>query len=108
MEGIIGRTVEVLKALANPVRLSILALCLKHERSSRELREILGISKPLLIAHLRRLVALGLLEYRVEFDEKRMIVKKYYKTRIKEICVDRGLLEEIAREIAGAGEESSP
>ncbi len=94
------RIARIMKALANPLRLKILALCLKEEKTSREIREKLGISKPLLIAHLRELVSLGLLEYRVELDRKRMIVRKYYKTKNNlQVCVDTELLELIAREI---------
>lgn len=90
---------ELLKVLANPTRLKILALCLSEERTSRELREILKISKPLLIAHTRKLVNAGLLEYRAEMDERRMIVRKYYRTRIFEICVTHELLKEISEEL---------
>lgn len=92
------RLAELLKVLANPIRLKILALCLSKERTSRELREELGISKPLLIAHLRKLVDSGLLEYRTELDEERMIVRKYYKTKSFEICVNSEILEEIFEE----------
>ena len=85
-----------MKTLANPIRLRILALCVSKERTSRELREILGISKPLLITHLRKLVKGGFLDYRAELDESRMIVRKYYKTKNIEICVDMETLKEIA------------
>jgi len=87
---------ELLKILANPIRLKILALCLKKERNSRELRKILGISKPLLISHLRKLVNAGFLESRVEVDKDKIIVRKYYKTRDLEICVGKTILGEIA------------
>ena len=96
MENATKRVAEIFKAIANPLRLKILALCLEKERTSRELREILGISKPLLIVHLRKLVETGLLEYRVELDPNRMIVIKYYRTKpdIK-ICLDKKTLKEI-------------
>ncbi len=94
------RFAELLKVLANPIRLKILALCLSKERSGRELRESLGISKPLLIAHLRKLVEAGLLEYRTELDEERMIVRKYYRTRRFEICVNSDVLEAILEDIS--------
>ncbi len=86
---------EVLKVLANPVRLKILALCLFEERSSRELREMLGISKPLLINHIKKLVNAKLLDVRVAFDEERMVVIKYYKTNEFKVVVDGKVLEEI-------------
>ncbi len=92
------RLAELLKVLASPIRLKILALCLSKERTSRELREELGISKPLLIAHLRKLVDAGLLEYRTELDEERVIVRKYYKTKSFEICINPEILEEIFEE----------
>ncbi len=100
MSGIAENFAEVLKVLANPIRLKILALCLDRERSSKELREALGISKPLLIVHLRKLVDLGLLEYRVELDERKMIVKKYYRTRKDiNICINPEILRMILEEI---------
>ena len=96
MEDVAERVAKIFKALANPLRLKILALCLDKERSSRELREILGISKPLLIAHLKKLVELGLLEYSTELDSQKMIVRKYYRTsRNIRICLDEKVLEKI-------------
>jgi len=89
--------VKVLKALSNPVRLKILALCSIKERSSRELRELLNLSKPLLIVHLRKLLDAGLLEYRAELDERRMITRKYYRTiENLKICIDIEILSRIA------------
>lgn len=44
--------------------------------SSRELREALGISKPLLIAHIRILLRAELLSYRIKVDEIKGVIKK--------------------------------
>jgi len=94
------RLAELFKALSNPIRLKILALCYTRERTSRELREVLGISKPLLIAHLRKLMELGLIEYRVVFDEERVVAMKVYRTpRNLRLCIDGNLLSKIAKEI---------
>ena len=93
---------SVLKALANPTRLKILALCSSHERSSRELREALGISKPLLIAHLRILLRTGLLSYRIEVDEERGVIRKYYRTEDFRICVSREYLSKLSQGGGGA------
>ena len=90
---------ELLKILSNPIRLKILALCSKKEMSSKELREILEISKPLLINHLRKLINMGLLNFRIEIDEKKAIVRKYYKSGDIEICINRKLFDEIAKKI---------
>ncbi|HDH07051.1 MAG TPA: ArsR family transcriptional regulator [Thermoproteales archaeon] len=88
------------KVLSNPIRLRILALCLAGERTSRELRESLGISKPLLIAHLRKLVNAGFLTYRVEVDEERGIVRKYYRTvNGFRVCIDEEDLRAISSSI---------
>ncbi len=80
---------EILKVLANPIRIRILELCLRRERSSTELRRILGISKPLLISHVKKLTSLGLLVPRLVIDEKRGILRKYYRTGEWEVCVKR-------------------
>ncbi|NJE60899.1 ArsR family transcriptional regulator [Thermococcus sp. 21S7] len=95
----IQRISETFKALSSPTRLRILVLCMGEEKTSRELREALGISKPLLISHLRKLLSAGLLEYRVELDKKRMIVRKYYRTRADVPCI-----EEILRSVKGRPE----
>ncbi len=95
----IQRLSETFKALSNPTRLRILILCMDAEKTSRELREALGISKPLLISHLRKLLNAGFLEYRVELDEKRMIVRKHYRTRGDVPCI-----EEILRSVRDRSE----
>ncbi len=89
---------KILGALANPTRLKILALCTEKERTSRELREILGISKPLLIAHLKVLINIGLLEYRTELDKEKFVIRKIYKTRDFEICIHKKELLRIMKE----------
>ncbi len=106
--GVAERFSELLKVLSNPIRLKILALCLERERSSKELREKLGISKPLLIAHLRKLLNAGFLEYRTELDNARMIVRKYYRTRDLELCIDEDFLRRIAREMNHKRRRKSP
>ncbi len=90
---------ELLKVLASSLRLRILALCLDKERTSRELRETLNLSKPLLIMHLRKLVNAGFLEYRTELDKTKVIVRKYYKTKDLKLCIDTDLLREISKEL---------
>jgi len=96
------RSADLFKALSSPIRLKILALCLNEEKTSKQLREALGISKPLLISHLRKLMNSGLLEYRIELDERRMIVRKYYRAKNIDICI-AAVLEEILRELESGG-----
>ncbi len=96
-KGFVDEISELLKILSHPIRLKILTLCSKREFTSRELREYLGISKPLLISHLKKLITGGFLEYRIELDEERMIVRKFYKTKEFEICVNSELLKKMGK-----------
>ncbi|MEB3759309.1 MAG: ArsR family transcriptional regulator [Desulfurococcales archaeon] len=88
---------KILSILAHPTRLKILALCAVKERTARELREELGISKPLLIAHLKQLINYGFIESRAEIDEERFIIKKYYKTKKFEIKINDEILASLLR-----------
>ena len=90
---------ELLKILSHPIRLKILALCSRREFTSRELRETLDISKPLLIAHLKKLVTGGFLEYRVELDNEKMIIRKFYKTKDFRVCIDKEIIEKMSKSI---------
>ena len=51
-----------LKALADPVRLRIVALCGVAECSVSELTQVLGLSQPRVSQHLKQLIAAGMLE----------------------------------------------
>ena len=98
-EDAIARRSKLLSILAHPARIKILALCAVRERSTTELREILGISKPLLIAHLRQLLNAGLLESRAELDTENYVVRKYYRTRKFSVVIsDKALAKLIANQ----------
>ena len=51
-----------LKALADPVRMRLVALCRKGECSVSELTEVIGLSQPRISQHLRQLCDSGILE----------------------------------------------
>lgn len=51
-----------LKALADPVRLRLLALCVRGECTVSELTQVIGLSQPRISQHLKRLCDAGLLE----------------------------------------------
>ena len=55
-----------LKALSDPTRLKIMRLLLERELAVCELAAVLGISKPAVSQHLRRLKALGFIVERRE------------------------------------------
>ncbi len=86
---------SIMKAFSNPIRLKILALCSIRRRSNRELKEILGISKPLLILHLKELVKKGLLTVETELDENKAVIRKFYKISNFEICLDKDFFEKL-------------
>lgn len=76
---------KILSAMAHPTRLKILALCSEKERTRKELREALKISKPLLLAHLKILKSAGFIEERTIIDEERLVIKRLCRTRDFEI-----------------------
>ena len=62
MEPETERLIIRFKALADPVRLRLVALCLKGECSVSELADILGQSQPRVSQHLKILCSAGLLQ----------------------------------------------
>ncbi len=56
------RTLEALKAAAEPTRLRLLALCASGELTVSEITEVLGISQPRISRHLKILCTAGLLD----------------------------------------------
>lgn len=72
--------VEMLAALANPIRLRIVAtLAGRRDYVSQLAREI-GVSRPLLHMHLRRLEAAGLITGRLELSDDGKAMKYYEVT----------------------------
>ncbi|WP_033665686.1 ArsR/SmtB family transcription factor [Salinispora fenicalii] len=72
--------VEMLAALANPIRLRIVAtLASRRDYVSQLAREI-GVSRPLLHMHLRRLEAAGLITGRLELSDDGKAMKYYEVT----------------------------
>ena len=72
--------VEILAALANPLRLRIIArLARGRDYTSRLAREI-GVSRPLLHMHLQRLEAAGLIAGSLELSEDGKAMKFYEVT----------------------------
>ncbi len=88
-----------MKAFSNPIRLKILALCAIKRRSNRELRELLGISKPLLILHVKELTKKGLLSVETEVDKNRFIIRKFYKTSDFEVCLNKDFFKKLGSQL---------
>jgi len=94
--GSIDNYIYLFKALSNPIRLKIIALCSKQPMTSKELRSVLGISKPLLLAHLKILIKAGLIRYEVEVDSERGIIRKKYRATDIKLCIDNKVIQKIA------------
>jgi len=95
-DGSIDNYIYLFKALSNPIRLKIIALCSKQPMTSKELRNVLGISKPLLLAHLKILIKAGLIRYEVEVDSERGIIRKKYRATDIKLCIDNKVIQKIA------------
>ena len=62
MESSTEQLITQLKAFAEPVRLRLLALCVRGECTVSELTQVLGLSQPRISQHLKQLCGAGLLE----------------------------------------------
>lgn len=62
MQTTTSNLIAQLKALADPVRLRLLALCVRGEATVSELTEVTGQSQPRISQHLKQLCSAGLLE----------------------------------------------
>lgn len=69
--------VTALAALANPHRVRIIAVLHEGRRYVSELARELGISRPLMQVHLRRLEAAGLVSAQLEVSEDGKAMKYY-------------------------------
>ena len=62
MQNSTGQLITHLKAFADPIRLRLLALCVRGECTVSELTEVMGQSQPRISQHLKQLCDAGLLE----------------------------------------------
>jgi ArsR family transcriptional regulator len=62
MQNSTGQLITQLKAFADPVRLRLLALCVRGECTVTELTQVLSLSQPRVSQHLKQLCDAGLLE----------------------------------------------
>ncbi|GAA1617603.1 winged helix-turn-helix domain-containing protein [Nonomuraea maheshkhaliensis] len=72
--------VEMLAALANPLRLRIVAQLAAGRDYVSHLARVIGISRPLLHMHLRRLEAAGLIAGSLELSDDGKAMKYYQVT----------------------------
>ena len=68
---------EALSALANPHRLQIITALVNETNYVSQLARVIGISRPLLIMHLKKLEAAGLVTSRLELSEDGKAMRYY-------------------------------
>ena len=88
--------VEVMAALANPIRLRIIATLFGGRDYVSHLARELGVSRPLLHMHLQRLEAAGLITGRLELSEDGKAMK-YYEVSDFHLQLTPSALAEAAR-----------
>ena len=99
--------VEMLAALANPIRLRIVAKLTDGRDYVSHLAREIGVSRPLLHMHLQRLEAAGLIIGRLELSEDGKAMKFYEVTDFS-LHLDAPALAEAAQSLTKADPEKGP
>jgi ArsR family transcriptional regulator len=86
---------ELLNALGNEHSLTILAVLAKGECYVSELAKEVGISRPLLYLHLKKLENSGLVESEVRHFDEPPYTKKYYKAKDFELSISLDTIRRI-------------
>jgi len=92
------RLVDVLAALANPIRLRILGTLAGGRDYVSHLAREIGVSRPLLHMHLRRLEAVGLVVGNLELSDDGKAMK-FYELADVDIHLTRQTLAQAARTV---------
>ena len=88
---------QVLDALGNEHSLTIMAILAGGECYVSELAKAVGISRPLLYLHLKKLENAGLVESEVRHFEEPPYTKKFYKAKNFELILSLSRIKEIAK-----------
>jgi ArsR family transcriptional regulator len=88
---------EMLNALGNEHSLTILAILANNERYVSELAKEVGISRPLLYLHLKKLENVGLVESEIRHFEEPPYTKKFYKAKNFELIMSLSKIKEIVK-----------
>jgi DNA-binding transcriptional ArsR family regulator len=99
--------VEVLAALANPLRLRIVARLAGGRDYVSHLARELGVSRPLLHMHLQRLEAAGLVLGHLELSEDGKAMK-YFELADFDLRLTAASLAEAATTLTGSGPLKGP
>ncbi|MGP1906948.1 ArsR/SmtB family transcription factor [Metabacillus sp. JX24] len=95
---------KVLDALSNPYRLKIIAVLHKDRQYVSQMARELGISRPLLYLHLKKLEEAGLIkgEHEISNDGKAM---KYFELLPFSFQLDAGIIAEASESISDKKKE---
>lgn len=88
---------EMLNALGNEHSLTIMAVLAGGECYVSELAKIVGISRPLLYLHLKKLENAGLVESEIRHFEEPPYTKKFYKAKNFELVLSLNRIKEIVK-----------
>jgi len=100
--------VEMLAALANPIRLRIVATLADGGRDYvSHLARVIGVSRPLLHMHLQRLEAAGLIVGRLELSEDGKAMK-FYDVADFDLHLTASALAEAAKTLTRSDPEKGP
>ena len=99
--------VEVLAALANPIRLRIVAKLTGGRDYVSHLAREIGVSRPLLHMHLRRLEAAGLVVGKLELSEDGKAMK-FYEVADFDMRLTPSALAEAAQTLTKSDPEKGP
>ena len=99
--------VEMLAALANPIRLRIVAKLADGRDYVSHLAREIGVSRPLLHMHLQRLEAAGLIAGSLELSEDGKALK-YYEVTDFELHLTASVLAEAAETLTRLDPQQGP
>ncbi len=88
---------EILDALGNEHSLTIIAILADGERYVSELARDVGISRPLLYLHLKKLENAGLVECEIRHFEEPPYTKKFYRAKNFEFMLSLSRIKEIIK-----------
>jgi len=88
---------ELLNALGNEHSLKIMAILAGGEYFVSELAKMVGISRPLLYLHLKKLESSGLVESEIRHFEEPPYTKKFYRAKKFELILSLDRIKEIVK-----------
>ena len=89
--------VLILDALGNEHSLKVMAILASGECFVSELAKMVGISRPLLYLHLKKLENAGLVESEIRHFEEPPYTKKFYKAKNFELKLSLNSIKEIVK-----------